>query len=87
MARRLGLGIARAIFEAAGGSLRLQRGADRLSVEVGLLRDATTVVELCSTGQMRAPLPARSAAAYTSNPIDRISSRPLLLVTTPSRSL
>jgi len=41
MARRLGLGIARAIFEAAGGSLRLQRAADCLSVEVGLLRDAT----------------------------------------------
>ena len=41
MARRLGLGIARAIFEAAGGSFRLHRGADCLSVEVGLLRDAT----------------------------------------------
>ena len=41
MARRLGLGIARAIFEAAGGSFRLQHGADCLSVEVGLLRDAT----------------------------------------------
>ncbi len=41
MARRLGLGIARAIFEAAGGSLRLQRATDCLSVEVGLLRDAT----------------------------------------------
>ena len=34
---RLGLGIARAIFEAAGGSLRLKHEADCLTVEVRLL--------------------------------------------------
>ena len=51
MARRLGLGIARAIFEAAGGSLRLQRGADYLSVEVGLLRDATTSSSCAQPGR------------------------------------
>ncbi|MGC2183667.1 MAG: hypothetical protein WA637_10330 [Terriglobales bacterium] len=38
LVRRLGLGIARAIFEAAGGSLRLKQGADCLIVEVRLLR-------------------------------------------------
>ena len=36
---RLGLGIARAIFEAAGGSLRLRHEADCLTVEVRLLRN------------------------------------------------
>ena len=36
---RLGLGIARAIFEAAGGSLRLRQEADCLTVEVRLLRN------------------------------------------------
>ncbi len=39
MARRLGLGIARAVFEAAGGSLRLEAGTDQLSVEVRLPRN------------------------------------------------
>ncbi len=39
MVRRLGLGIARAIFEAAGGSLRLECGGDRLSVEVRFPRN------------------------------------------------
>lgn len=39
MVRRLGLGIARAIFEAAGGSLRMERGAGCLSVGVRLLRN------------------------------------------------
>jgi signal transduction histidine kinase len=38
LSRRLGLGIARAIFEAAGGSLSVERGAEGLSVEVRLLR-------------------------------------------------
>ena len=51
MARRLGLGIARAIFEAAGGSLRLQRGANHLSVEVGLLRDATRLSKCAQPGR------------------------------------
>ena len=36
--RRLGLGIARAIFEAAGGSLTVERGAESLSIAVKLLR-------------------------------------------------
>jgi C4-dicarboxylate-specific signal transduction histidine kinase len=36
--RRLGLGIARSIFEAAGGTLAVERGVDGLSVEVRLLR-------------------------------------------------
>jgi len=36
--RRLGLGIARAIFEAAGGSLTVKRGAESLSIAVKLLR-------------------------------------------------
>jgi len=38
LARRLGLGIARAIFEAAGGSFRGERGMDCMSVEVRLPR-------------------------------------------------
>jgi C4-dicarboxylate-specific signal transduction histidine kinase len=38
--RRLGLGIARAIFEAAGGSLVVRREAELLSVEVRLLQNA-----------------------------------------------
>ena len=38
--RRLGLGIARAIFEAAGGSLTVRREVEPLSVEVRLLRNA-----------------------------------------------
>jgi signal transduction histidine kinase len=37
--RRLGLGIARAIFEAAGGSLTVERGPECLRVEVRLLRN------------------------------------------------
>ena len=36
---RLGLGIARAIFAAAGGSLRLEQGTDCLTVEVRLRRN------------------------------------------------
>ncbi len=36
--RRLGLGIARAIFEAPGGSCRVERSPARLRVEVGILR-------------------------------------------------
>jgi hypothetical protein len=38
LARRLGLGIARATFEAAGGSFRVQLADNRLSVEVRLRR-------------------------------------------------
>jgi signal transduction histidine kinase len=41
MVRRLGLGIARAVFEAAGGSLRLESGGDGLSVEVRLPQNET----------------------------------------------
>jgi C4-dicarboxylate-specific signal transduction histidine kinase len=40
--RRLGLGIARAVFEAAGGSLSVNRGVERLTVEVRALRDEPT---------------------------------------------
>jgi signal transduction histidine kinase len=36
--RRLGLGIARAIFEAAGGTLTVERGVESLSVQVKILR-------------------------------------------------
>ncbi len=36
--RRLGLGIARAIFEAPGGSCRVERSPAWLRVEVGILR-------------------------------------------------
>jgi hypothetical protein len=36
--RRLGLGIARAIFEAAGGTLTVDHGVEALTVEVRLLR-------------------------------------------------
>ena len=43
MAQRLGLGIARAIFEAGGGSLRLEHGADCLIVEVRLLRNGASL--------------------------------------------
>ncbi len=35
---RLGLGIARAIFEAAGGTLTVERGVESLSVQVRILR-------------------------------------------------
>ncbi len=42
MVTRLGLGIARATFDAAGGSLGLKHGSDRLSVEVRLLRNGAT---------------------------------------------
>jgi signal transduction histidine kinase len=38
LSRRLGLGIARAIFEAAGGSFHVARSAECPSVEVGILR-------------------------------------------------
>lgn len=41
MVRRLGLGIARAVFEAAGGSLCLEGGGDRLNVEVRLPQNGT----------------------------------------------
>jgi len=51
MVRRLGLGIARAIFEAAGGSFRWEREADRLSVEVRLLRDATSSSSCAQPGR------------------------------------
>ena len=37
--RRLGLGIARAVFEAAGGSLSVNRGVERLTVEIRVLRN------------------------------------------------
>jgi signal transduction histidine kinase len=36
--RRLGLGIARAIFEAAGGTLTVESGVEGLSVQVRILR-------------------------------------------------
>ncbi|MGA9811126.1 MAG: hypothetical protein WBQ64_00025 [Terriglobales bacterium] len=39
MVRRLGLGIARAVFEAGGGCLRLEGGGEGLSVEVRLPRN------------------------------------------------
>ena len=41
LARRLGLGIARATFEAAGGSFRTERNLEGLSVEVRLARART----------------------------------------------
>jgi hypothetical protein len=37
--RRLGLGIARAVFEAAGGSLNVNGGVERLTVEIRVLRN------------------------------------------------
>ncbi|MGH9503508.1 MAG: hypothetical protein ACRD20_11720 [Terriglobales bacterium] len=38
LGRRLSLGIARAVFEAAGGTLRLERGSEVLRIEVRFLR-------------------------------------------------
>jgi hypothetical protein len=40
LTRRLGLGIARATFEAAGGSFRAERGIESMIVEVRLPRAA-----------------------------------------------
>jgi C4-dicarboxylate-specific signal transduction histidine kinase len=51
LVRRLGLGIARAIFEAAGGSLGLEHGTDSLSVEVRLPRNGTRLSRCTQPGR------------------------------------
>ena len=51
LVRRLGLGIARAIFEAAGGSLGLELGPQSLSVEVRLPRDGTRLSRCTQPGR------------------------------------
>ena len=50
LVRRLGLGIARAIFEAAGGSLGLELGSQSLSVEVRLPRNGTRLSRCTQPG-------------------------------------
>jgi two-component system, OmpR family, sensor kinase len=51
LVRRLGLGIARAIFEAAGGSLGLEHGTGSLSVEVRLPRNGTRLSRYTQPGR------------------------------------